>query len=293
MFANILVPLDGTAQSNAALPLARIVAQTTGAPISLVRVVNPSEDLQAAQVLEDLQRVAKELSAGTASVNCAVREGEETAREILDEIQQGSVELVIMCTRGRAGLERAVLGSVTQDVVANSRVPIMLLRPGGRQITHIGKLLVPVDGSPGATLALGTAARFAQVTGASIELLEVAMPVSMWMSTADAYAGMAYYDPAWDEEALAAAQSYVDSLVARLRKANIAAEGAARQATVVPEAIVSAADASDADLIVMSTRALTGPARALLGSTADAVVRKARCPVLLIHRTPIRDERAA
>lgn len=44
------------------------------------------------------------------------------------------------------------------------------------------------------------------------------------------------------------------------------------------------ADTSNADLIVMSTRALTGPARALLGSTADAIVRAAHCPVLLIHR---------
>jgi hypothetical protein len=38
------------------------------------------------------------------------------------------------------------------------------------------------------------------------------------------------------------------------------------------------------DLIVMSTRALTGPARALLGSVADAVVRTSHCPVLLLHR---------
>jgi nucleotide-binding universal stress UspA family protein len=285
MFANILVPLDGTPQSNTALPLARLVAKATGGTISLLRVIKPSEGPSAASVLEDVERIAKELAAAEVPVNSAVREGQETAREILDEIQRRSIELVIMCTRGRGGLERAVLGSVTQDVLANSRVPVMLLRPGGRRITRIGKLLVPVDGSPGGTLALSLAARIGQETGASIQLLEVAMPVSAWMPGGDAYAGMAYYDPAWDDEALAAAQSYLDSLVARLRTANIAAEGTARQAMVVAEAIVSAADAADADLIVMSTRALTGPARALLGSTADAVIRTARCPVLLIHRT--------
>jgi hypothetical protein len=37
----------------------------------------------------------------------------------------------------------------------------------------------------------------------------------------------------------------------------------------------------------MSTQALTGPARALLGSVADAVVRAAHCPVLLLHRAEI------
>ena len=165
MFANILVPLDGTAQSNAALPLARTVAQATGGSITLLRVVKPSESATAAQVLDDLQRVAKELSADKGPVKSAVRKGEETAREILDEIQQQSVDLVIMCTHGRAGLERVVLGSVTQDVLANSRVPIMLLRPGGRRITHIGKLFVPVDGSPGGTLALSIAARSIAVSG--------------------------------------------------------------------------------------------------------------------------------
>jgi nucleotide-binding universal stress UspA family protein len=53
----------------------------------------------------------------------------------------------------------------------------------------------------------------------------------------------------------------------------------------VAEAIVNAAESAGADVIVTSTRALTGPARALLGSTADAVVRTSHCPVLLIHHT--------
>ena len=113
MFANILVPLDGTPQSNAALPLARIVAQATGGTISLLRVVKPSEDPSGAAVLEDLQRVAKELSGGEASVRAAVHEAQDIAREILNEMQEQSIQLVIMCTRGRGGLERAVLGSVT------------------------------------------------------------------------------------------------------------------------------------------------------------------------------------
>ena len=69
-----------------------------------------------------------------------------------------------------------------------------------------------------------------------------------------------------------------------MRAANIEAEGEARQEPLAAETIVARATAAEADLIVMSTRALTGPARALLGSTADAVVRLAHCPVLLIHR---------
>ena len=48
------------------------------------------------------------------------------------------------------------------------------------------------------------------------------------------------------------------------------------------ETIVEAADAADADLIVMCTRGRTGPARALLGSVADKVRRTAHHGVVLI-----------
>lgn len=51
----------------------------------------------------------------------------------------------------------------------------------------------------------------------------------------------------------------------------------------VGEAIVRRASEQSVDLIVMSSHALTGVARALLGSVADEVVRKADCPVLVIH----------
>jgi nucleotide-binding universal stress UspA family protein len=52
----------------------------------------------------------------------------------------------------------------------------------------------------------------------------------------------------------------------------------------VPGSIVQLADEHATDLIVMSTHALTGIQRAVMGSVADAVVRSASCPVLLLHR---------
>jgi nucleotide-binding universal stress UspA family protein len=233
----------------------------------------------------ELHRIATELTPAVPRVNTVVRQGSDIAVEILEQIAQQSADLVIMRTHGRMGIERVVLGSVTQKVLADAAVPIMLLRPGGHRITRVRKLLIPVDGSPGGTLALGTAVALSRATGASVKLLEVSVPASTWVYAGDAYGGMSFYDPVWDEEALAGARAYVDGVVARVRAAKVDVEGEARQEPLVADAIVKAADAADADLIVMSTRALTGPARALLGSTADAVVRMAHCPVLLIHPT--------
>ena len=288
MFSTILVPLDGTAESNAALPLARTVAQASGGSITLMRVVAADSSTTAAQVSDTLQRIATELSESTPHVDIVVREAGDVARQILAEISARQADLVIMRTHGRAGVGRLVLGSVTEQVLAASEVPVMLLRPGGRRITHIRKLLVPVDGSPGSIFAVDTAVQLCHASGASMSVVEVSVPSPLY--TGDAYSGMAYYDPNIDQDALAAAHTRVDDVVARVRASNVDVDGEVRQEPRVADAIVAAAELAVADLIVMSTRALTGPARAFLGSTADAVVRTAHCPVLLIHRPDTTDE---
>jgi nucleotide-binding universal stress UspA family protein len=79
-------------------------------------------------------------------------------------------------------------------------------------------------------------------------------------------------------------------MAARLQHAGIHAGGRTVTGQIlqpsmsVAEAIMKTADDVDADLIVMSTHALTGPARALLGSVSDAVVRSSHRAVLLPRR---------
>jgi nucleotide-binding universal stress UspA family protein len=282
MFKTILVPLDGSAESNAALPAARTIAQALGAPVKLLRVLAPKDRDISSDATHNLQRIADELANSGIRVDAVIRYG-DAAGEILNESRSNPSSLIVMRTHGRVGLERAVLGSVTEQVLKDSGVPLLLLRPGGRRLAAIRNLVVPVDGSPGGALALGTAVGLAQTTSAAIKLLEVAVPIPI--QAAYDYTGMAYCDPAWDEETLASAATYVAALVKRLQSAGLVASGETRMAADVAGTICAVAEQDTADLIVMSTQALTGPARALLGSVADAVVRTAHCPVLLIHRT--------
>ncbi len=58
-----------------------------------------------------------------------------------------------MATRGRSGLQRAIIGSVAERTLVASPVPVLLQRPGGKRVKVIKRLLVPVDGSPGGALA--------------------------------------------------------------------------------------------------------------------------------------------
>jgi nucleotide-binding universal stress UspA family protein len=274
MFSRILVPLDGTAESNAALPAVRTMARATGASVFLLRVLESAESGDAA---DKLTRVAGELAANGLQVESAVRAG-RAADEILQQLREQAADLVIMRTRGRAGIERAVMGSVAEHLLSGSDVPVITLRPGGRRMDRIANLLVPVDGSPGGALALTSGVRLAKATGAQIRLIEVVVPL---MARA---IDPSEYHPGWDEEALNAAQTYVDGMVGRVRESRVVANGEARMAPNIADSIVHAANEHASDLIVMSTDALTGLQRAVLGSVADAVVRTAACPVLLVHR---------
>jgi nucleotide-binding universal stress UspA family protein len=90
-------------------------------------------------------------------------------------------------------------------------------------------------------------------------------------------------DPAWEEAALGRARAFLAGLKTRLGAHGIVAETVVRSGEI-PPTIVSVAEELEADVIVMSTRALGGPDRALLGTVADEVVRTAHRPVLLIRR---------
>jgi nucleotide-binding universal stress UspA family protein len=288
LFTKLLVPLEGTAQSAVALPLARTMARATGATLTLLRVVSAPEDEQAiVQARANIRRIAEELAASGLIVNAVVRTG-DAAEEIIEQVRARDIDLIVMRTHGRAGVARAVLGSVAERVLSLSPVPLLLLRPGGRRVGQIRSMLVPVDGSPGGAVALGAAVALGQVTHASLRLLEVVVPLPNYIYGAYAFNGATYVDPAWDEEARVSAQAYVDGIGVRLRGTGMAVESEVCMAPSVGDAIANLAEERGVDLIVMSTQALIGPARAVLGSVADAVVRRAPCPVLLLRRDPPR-----
>jgi nucleotide-binding universal stress UspA family protein len=282
MFDRTLVPLDGSPQSTAALPLARKLAQASHSQITLIRVVTSAAARD--EAASYLSRIASEFQTSDVAVATEVCSGIDVASQILWAARDRHADLIVMATHGRSGLQRAVMGSVAESIVAKSTIPLLLVRPGGRRTTSLRKLLVAVDGTPGGALALGNAIALARATGARIVLLQVAVPIPLWMYSAELGTPLAMpLDPSWDDDALTSARTYVDSLAKRLRDTGIDAEGHARIGDVV-STIDSVADEMEADLIVLATHARVGAARAVLGSTADAVVRTARRPVLLVRR---------
>ncbi len=139
------------------------------------------------------------------------------------------------------------------------------------------KILVPLDGSRTAEAVLPHAKSLAYAEGAEIILLNIAANPAM---------EFAFTDPAIAASAVAEeeqeSKKYMAKVENELKSAGFKVSVMLREGGAA-EGILKAAEAVGADVIAMSTHGRSGPARWLLGSVADKVVRHSRFPVMLIR----------
>ncbi|MCI0748019.1 MAG: universal stress protein [Verrucomicrobia subdivision 3 bacterium] len=137
-------------------------------------------------------------------------------------------------------------------------------------------IVVPVDFSPESKKALQYASKLAAKLGSGLQLVHVVEPASF----VDDLPNIALLRP--DQEVAKEARVRLQSLMTDEVDRSIPVQAAVRIGKPYHE-IVSFAKTGDADLIVISTHGYTGLKHALLGSTAERVVRHATCPVLVVR----------
>jgi nucleotide-binding universal stress UspA family protein len=145
MYKRIVVPLDGSDLSERALVDAKKLSRFIGAPIHLVRIVDFTQierygryawALEAAMiepvVSEEEDEAQRYLAAQAAllrgegvDVSYSVTRG-RAARAIGAELAQGDV--VVMASHGRGNISRWLLGSVTEELLRHSPVPVLLVK---------------------------------------------------------------------------------------------------------------------------------------------------------------------
>jgi nucleotide-binding universal stress UspA family protein len=289
MYRTILVPVDGSAFGERALPLAVTLAWRLGAKLVLMRAASatvfPGVDATDAEVRavdearEYLVNLKAEWSGQGARIDIALPYG-DPATEILQEIDTRHVDMVVMSTHGRSGLGRWIYGSVGEKVLSTSPFPVVLVRPTGhlppldRDPAH-STILVPLDGSPLAEAALPHAEYLAQRLGGKLVLLRVverAGPVF-------AYAGLVT-PPHVD--AHPEAELYLAVLAQRLSATGSTVQTAVREGWAA-DVIAYGSGEWQPSMIVMATHGRTGVARLLLGSVAVEVVRRSPLPVMLVR----------
>jgi nucleotide-binding universal stress UspA family protein len=140
------------------------------------------------------------------------------------------------------------------------------------------QIVVPLDGSASSERALWTAGAVAERTGAQLHIVRVQIPAFGMIDGMDL--------TALDMRARQQAEEHLHRVAETLqRERGIAARTVMLEGPPAATICQAATDA-DADLIVMTTHGLTGFNRLWLGSVADAVVRHATTPVLLLRAVP-------
>jgi nucleotide-binding universal stress UspA family protein len=145
MYKKILVPLDGSELAERALVEAEQIARMFGSEIILFEVVPfmpiyGSPELVTPLIVDEKQResveaylakLAGELKQKGFNASTMVKTGQQVALEIIEFAKERGVDLIAMCTHGRSGITRWVLGSVTLKVLTRAENPILLIRAKG------------------------------------------------------------------------------------------------------------------------------------------------------------------
>jgi nucleotide-binding universal stress UspA family protein len=197
---------------------------------------------------------------------------------IVDEAVAKGCDLIVLGTHGRSGVDHFLFGSTAERVVRLSTVPVLSVKPREKEFLELGTLsiktvLCPCDLSPASEQAVELAADMCRLFGAELVLLHVIdSRVSYPLMLPEAKLPTA-------DELRANANQRLDALAAKLGKVK------SRKVVVdgVPhKLILEQAKKIGADLLVMTTHGRHGMTRALLGSTAEKVVRTAPLPTLTV-----------
>jgi nucleotide-binding universal stress UspA family protein len=291
----ILVATDGSAPAAIGCQLGRDLATLSHGEIRITAVLPPSVDLfagawPAAAVVdpEPLERVARDelqdhlrqeldRTPGDLRPSSTLLTG-RPAEEIVTEAGRWHADVIVVGSRGHGTLSSILLGSVSEEVVDLSSVPVLIARR-----PRVRRLVVAFDGSPAAQAAVDCLTRDETFHGLEAWVVDVAPTACPWwlgVSVADTDSVRRLLD--LNEAARRTEQAGAEQAAAALRTAGLVANSRHRIGDAAEE-LVSAAAAVGADTMVIGSRGDTGLSRLILGSVTRHVVRHAPTSVLIVH----------
>jgi len=301
-FRTIVVPIDFSSPSRKALEYARALAKQFRTAVHLVHVFDVQYEAPVlaplyasdAEVQEKMGRrlraLADEFELPMASRRCHVRIG-KSHTAICEAAQHLNADLIVTATHGYTGLKRLLLGSTAEGIVRHAPCPVLVVRVKEREFVkargskragttfQLKQVLVPTDFSGHAQKAFRHALAFAKPFGAKVTVLNVVY--AQYFAANAEY--LAYDYPELLEETRRAAKNEMAQFIRSTSWKGVPVTTKIEEGYPVEQIVARAAEFG-ADLIVTSTHGRTGLQHALIGSTAEQVVRHAGCPVLVVPR---------
>jgi nucleotide-binding universal stress UspA family protein len=302
-FRHLLVPLDGGPDAERVLPYVKHIATHSAADITLLQAITRTSaatepffvpglgydplalsraiDQESSAASRYLDSVIFELQPSVGTVRAFTPTGQPS--EAILAHTRGDADIIVMATRGRAYPERALLGSVADEVVRNAQIPVLVVpRTSTHEWPDAGprRVLVALDDSAIGLGVMEAATRFARQFNADLLLLHVVNPVG---AVARGHA------PRVSRHVLAGelnnAHEWLASIEAAvpLPKHRISARavvGASAAST-----IATVADEEAVDVVAIGTHGRSGLARLVLGSVATGVLQRSKVPVLIVRPT--------
>lgn len=298
MFERTLIPLDGSPEAESVLPHMSKFIRKSGSELVLFRAFHAEPLLARMDTASLIERdllearkyidgLVRRLAGEGLPVRGRVVQG-SPAEAILRTASEERVTTIALSTHGRTGIGRWVLGSVAEEVVRASTVPVFVLRSTAAVPVRTGirRILVPLDGSATAFSAAPFAAELARSVGAEMMVLHVHQRMLAhapsfawsWVETAPTPS---------DADPYKVAKAAVEDLaVGGLKVTPLTVEG--DPATRILESSFK----EDIDLVVMATHGRDGLPRLFLGSVAEKVLRRTAVPMILIRPDKLEETHA-
>lgn len=304
-----MIALDGSPESSLGLDVAAGLSWPAGSTLELLSV-QPSDvelyggpwagfaaSIPDAEVRERLaqegRQILEEAATRLSATHLEIATSHPVGRAasvIVERADRRAADLIILGARGHGAIERAVLGSVSAEVVDRAHCSVLVARKPTTRRTLIG-----TDGSAEAMSAISFVAQSGLFSGAELRLVHaIDLRPAWWLGFAP-------------EDASFASDAYMAALAEGRRRACevedrarqiLEAAGMGVSACVVEGtaavAINSEADHWGADLVVVGTRGHGLIKRLLLGSTARSVLHGSSSSVLITRgTTPVADADAS
>ncbi len=289
MEKQILFPTDFSVCAELAFSHAAHLASRYGARLHLLHVADPDSDevnpmpylpLGQDQLALELGIKPELMDGGqryeeAGTVTVTIR-ASSPWRAILDYAEDNDIDLIVMGTHCRHGVDRVLMGSVAEQVVRRAECPVLTVRVTESRATQAGPIVVPIDFSTFAEGVVEQAVELARAYTSDLFLLHVVEPITL--PTVYGVDPMSAVGPDTETRALEALKGLASKLVpdAVTWSAHVLVGHAIHE-------IVTVAEDAGARMIVIATHGLTGLKRLLMGSVTEQIVRAAPCPVFTVR----------
>jgi nucleotide-binding universal stress UspA family protein len=281
MFKHILIPVVPEPCSEQAAQMGLEFAKRIGARVTFAYVMTKLDTTTYARgVLSTWRDHA--VNASVISDESLIQDS--TDRHIGDaiakEANHADYDLIVMGTHAREGLNRLLLGSVTERVVRVAKIPVLVARASTG--TAFTRILVPIDSTLESLQVVEHAKKLALELSAKLHFVHVIPDTPM--AFGDSFGTYGAFDAAGLSKSLAeTGKLTLEKALALCPELTPTTSILHASTNQIHNLILGASKDVHADLIVMTTHARAGLDRLLLGSVSEGVVHHANVPVLLLR----------